>query len=424
MSSSQSFFRRFLTILGITVLAAVIVAGGGYLYLKTVGSASAAEKQDSKASDKKDDASDQGDDKKADDQEAESADEKDADKKDEGKDEKKETAIPVSVHEVQRGPVSSYVSATSNLVAENEVKVLAEAEGRVEQLHVEEGQWVEKGELLAALARDNEQIAFDKAEVKLANATAVFERARRLSEQGLTTQEDLDKATMDHRVAQQELAEASWNLEKTEIRAPFDGRVTKRNITLGQPVRIGDELFTVTDFDPLISRIFLPEKDIIGLEVGRSVRITLKAKDDVEFEGRIRQISPVVDTSTGTVKLTLEAIHPPAEVRPGGFVNIAIVRETRPDAILLPREAVVRELQSAHVFVVKDDNTAERRDITLGLEEGDHLEVTSGLESGEMVVVAGQGGLKNGKTIKIIPDSDTAQASSELSDKADDSARG
>ncbi len=420
MPASQSFFRRFLTILGITLLAVVVVAGSGYLYFKTVGSASAAETQTAQS----DDASDK-DDQATDDQDAESSDEKDGEGED-GEDEEKETAIPVSVHEIARGSVSSYINATSNLVAENEVQVLAETEGRVEELLIEEGQQVTKGQLLAALVRDDEQIAYEKAEVRLANAKSAFDRAQRLGKQGLVTQEDLDKATMEHRVAQQELAEAEWNLNKTEIRAPFDGRVTTRNITLGQHVRPGDELFTVTDFDPLISRIFLPEKDIIGLEEGRSVRITLKSDDSIEFDGRIRQISPVVDTSTGTVKLTLEAIQPPPGVRPGGFVKIAIVRETHPDAILLPREAVIRELQSAHVFVVREDQTAERRDVTLGMEEGDHLEVTSGLESGDVVVVAGQGGLKNGKTVKVISDSDSTQQASDLSenDEADDSANG
>jgi len=417
MPASKSFFRRFVTILGITLLAVFVVAGSGYLYFQTVGSTSAAETQTAQSDDASDD--------QTDDQDAESSDEKDGEGED-GEDEEKETAIPVSVHEIARGSISSYITATSNLVAENEVQVLAEAEGRVEELHVEEGQPVTKGQLLAALARDDEQIAYEKAEVRLANAKSAFDRAQRLGDEGLVTEEDLDKTTMEHRVAQQELAEAEWKLNKTEIRAPFDGRITARNITLGQHIRLGDELFTVTDFDPLISRIYLPEKDIMGLEEGRSVRITLKSDDSVEFDGRIRQISPVVDTSTGTVKLTLEAIQPPLGVRPGGFVTIAIVRETHSDAILLPREAVIRELQSAHVFVVKDDQTAERRDITLGMEEDDHLEVTSGLESGDVVVVAGQGGLKDGKTIKVIPDSDSTQQASDLSDsdESDDSANG
>lgn len=417
MPASQSFFRRFLTILGITLLAVIVVAGSGYLYFRTVGNASAAETQTAQ--------SDGSSDNEGQTPEDQDADGEDSDQ--DGEDEEKETPIPVSVHQIAHGSVSSYVTATSNLVALNEVKVLAEAEGRVEELHVEEGQLVSKGQLLAALARDDEMIAYEKAQVRLANAKSAFQRAQRLGDEGLVTQEDLDKSDMEHRVAQQELAEAVWRLKKTEIRAPFDGRITARDITLGQHIRLGDELFTVTDFDLLVARIFLPETDIMGLEVGRSVRITLKADTSVAFDGRIRQISPVVDIATGTVKLTLEAIQPPRAVRPGGFVEIAIVRETHDDALLLPREAVIRELQSAHVFVVTKDHTAERRDITLGMEEDDHLEVTSGLKSGEMVVIAGQGGLKDGKLIKVITDSDSTQQASDLSNEkaeADDSVNG
>jgi membrane fusion protein (multidrug efflux system) len=423
MQANKPLFRRLLTVLGITLLAVAIVAGGGYLYFKTVGNAAAAE---TKTADK-DKADDKADKDENDDPDAESsegeADGEDADK-DGDEEEEEETKVPVSVEEVARGSVSSYVTATSNLVAENEVQVLAEAEGRVEKLLVEEGESVRKGQLLASLVRDDAQIAYDKAEVRLANAQSVFERAERLGKEGLITEEELDRSKMEHRVAEQELAEAKWRLEKTEIRSPFDGRLTTRNTTLGQHVRPGDELFTVTDFDPLISRIFLPEKDIIGLAEGRSVRITLKADESIEFQGRIRQISPVVDTATGTVKLTIEAKQPPSAVRPGGFVNIAIVRETHENAILLPREAVIRELQSAHVFVIKDDDTAERRDITLGMEEEDLMEVISGLDSGERVVVAGQGGLKDGTAIKVIPDSTQQASDLSESEKADDSVSG
>src|SRR5205814_1661947 len=107
------------------------------------------------------------------------------------------------------------------------------------------------------------------------------------------------------------------------------------------------------------------------------VRITLKASDTTRFRGRIRQISPVVDTATGTVKLTVEATAPPPEVRPGAFVTIDIVRETHPQAVLLPREAVIRELQDAYVFVASA-GIAEKRTVSLGLEEGTRIEALSG----------------------------------------------
>ena len=170
---------------------------------------------------------------------------------------------------------------------------------------------------------------------------------------------------------------------------------------LGQHVRPGDELFQVTDFDPLVARIYLPERDVLGLEEGQDVQIRLDAAAEVHFAGRIRQISPVVDTSTGTVKVTVEATAPPKQVRPGSFVTVNIVRETHSDALLLPREAVLRELQKAHVYVAEDD-VAEKRAVTLGLEEGDLIEVLSGVAAGDRVIVTGQGGLKDGSAVKIL----------------------
>ncbi len=105
--------------------------------------------------------------------------------------------------------------------------------------------------------------------------------------------------------------------------------------------------------------------------------------------------------------MTVEAAQPPPAVRPGSFVSIHIVRETRPEAVLVPREAVLRELQKAHVFVAGSD-TARKREVVLGLEEGELVEAVTGLEAGERVIVAGQGGLKDGSPIKILDAEGTA----------------
>ncbi len=330
-----------------------------------------------------------------------------SDAKDKKTDEKGKTPVPVSVTPIVSGPVSSYITSTGNLVAEDEVKVLAEAEGRVAELMVEEGNHVARGQVLATLAREDAEILMRKAEMRAANAALAHGRAVKAVAEDLLSREDYDKLTMENSIAQQELAEARWRLEKTTIRAPFAGHITERNLKLGQHVRPGDTLFTVADFDPLISRIYLPEKDVYGLNEGREVRITLKANEATRFTGRIRQISPVVDTATGTVKLTVEAVKTPSGVRPGAFVTIDIVQETHARAVLLPRDAVIRELQDAYVFVARGE-VAEKRTISLGLEEGDHVEAISGVEPGDQVIVAGQGGLKDGSPIKIIP---TTQAS-------------
>ncbi len=313
---------------------------------------------------------------------------------------KAKAPVPVEVAEISSGTVSAYISATANLVADNDVKVLSEIEGRVSRLFVEEGDPVRQGQPLVTLVRDDQEILLKKAELREANAKLGYDRARDLVDKELISREEFDKLTIEYEIARQELAESQWNLEKTTIRAPISGRLTGRMTQVGQHVRPGDELFQVTDFEPLIARIFLPERDVLALTAGREVRIRLNADDGVRFGGAIRQVSPVVDTATGTVKVTIEARNPPPAVRPGSFVTIDIVRETRPGALLLPRESVLRELQKAHVFVAREEK-AEKRPVTLGLEEGPWIEALSGVAAGDRVIVAGQGGLKDGSPIKV-----------------------
>lgn len=320
-----------------------------------------------------------------------------------GKDGEKEKApVPVNVAAVSTAPISSYISATANIVAENEVKIVAEADGRVERLFVEEGDFVREGAALATLVRGDAQMLREKARVRASNARIAFNRAKELKGKDLISQGDYEKIVVEKDVAEAELAEAEWRLSKTTIRAPFTGRVTERVISVGQHVRPGESLFTLTDFDPLIARIFLPERDVLTLKEGREVRMTLRASNEVVFSGRIRQISPVVDTSTGTVKVTVEAVRPPDAVRPGAFVTVDIVRETKPNAVRVPREAVIRELRDAHIFIVEGDK-ARRRDLTLGLEEGEFIEALTGVKPGDKVIVAGQGALRDGALIKVLP---------------------
>jgi len=316
--------------------------------------------------------------------------------------EEEKAAIPVETMAVERTDLAAYISATANLVPENEVKVLAEREGRLARLLVQEGEPVRTGQVLAELAKGDAEIAAQKAQVRLTNAELNYDRTSKLVDEGLVSPQEHDKAVMELGVANQELAEAEWRLEKTQIRAPFTGRLTKRTAQVGQDVRVADELFTVAQFEPLVARIYLAEKDVLTLTEGRPVRIALKADESIEASGRIHQISPVVDPGTGTVKVTIRADRVPPQVRPGAFVRVDVVRERRPDAVVVPKDAVIRELQKTFVFVA-DGGLAAKREVTLGLEEGAVVQALSGVAEGERVIVAGQGALKDGASIKEPP---------------------
>jgi len=312
--------------------------------------------------------------------------------------EKEPATVAVAVVEV--GAISSYVAATANLVAEDEVKVVAEAEGKVTRLLVEEGDTVRKGQTLVQIDTADAALAVDKADIAVRNAQITRERTEKMAAERLISAQDLDKVRYEHAAAVQALAEARHRLRKTGVAAPFGGRITVRRVQPGQAVKVGDELFTLADFEPLIARIFLPEREVLDLRVGQPVRMALRAREETRFEGRIRQISPVVDTASGTVKVTIEAVQPPPTVRPGAFVTVDVVRETRAQALLVPRTAVVRELHEAYVFVT-DGKVARKRPVEVGLEEGLRLQITAGVKAGEQVVTSGHGALKDQAPITI-----------------------
>jgi RND family efflux transporter MFP subunit len=308
------------------------------------------------------------------------------------------------------GTISAFTAATANLVAEDEVKVVAEAEGKVVKLLVEEGDDVSRGQTLVQIDPGDAALAVQKAEIGLKNAELNLERSSHMDREKLISPQDLDKVRYERDVAAQALAEARHRLRKTTVVAPFSGRITVRTVNLGQTLKVGDELFTLADFDPLVARIFLPEREVLDLAPGQDVRIALRAREETRFAGRIRQISPVVDAASGTVKVTVEAVRPPAGVRPGAFVSVEVLRETRPGALLVPRQAIVRELQEAYVFVA-DGAVARRRAIETGLEERERIEVTKGLVAGEQVVTSGQGALKDQAAIAVAQPAGTRASS-------------
>jgi membrane fusion protein (multidrug efflux system) len=317
-------------------------------------------------------------------------------------DKKEKEPSPVAAQAVEVGSIASYTAATANLVAEDEVKVIAEAEGKVVRLLVEEGDGVAKGEALLQIDPADLSLAVAKAELAVRNAQINLDRSEQMAAEKLISPQDLDKIRYERDVAVQGLSEARHRLTKTTVRAPFAGRITLRKVQPGQTVKPGEELFTLADFDPLVARIFLPEREVLDLKPGQEVRLALRAREETRFAGRIMQISPVVDTASGTVKVTVEAVRPPPSVRPGAFVSVEVLRETRPSATLVPRTAVIRELQETYVFVA-DGKVARKRAVEVGLEEGSRLEVVKGLKAGEQVITSGQGGLKDLSPIAVAP---------------------
>lgn len=321
-----------------------------------------------------------------------------------------EQAVPVAVTRAETGPIASFYRATATLEAEKEAQILARVEGVVREILAEEGDRVEKGTPLLRI--DNEEYGFrlEQAEAETANLKSRFDRLAQMREQELATDEEFQAARADLAKAEADEGLARLNLSYTTVTAPFDGSVTQRLVDVGQNLKVGDAVFVMADFDPLLARVHVPSREFKKLRRDQQVELVLDSTGQ-RLAGRIKLVSPVIDPASGTIKLTVEVPEYPAGTRPGDFAQVEIVTERKEGVVLVPREAVVTDKSEQIVFTVAggDHPTAERRIVEVGFTDDRNAEILTGLSAGETVVIKGQRSLKHGTPLKILED-DSGQA--------------
>ena len=327
-----------------------------------------------------------------------------SDSKNKGKkknDKEEVVAAPVEIAEVRRGSITTFLETTAALEARNTAVLVASRQGPVRAIHAEEGQWVQKGAVLARLDDTEARLAVERAEVTSQIARRELERGQQLKERGFLSDKDLDDLELKARSAKVTLDEARYALSQTRIEASFAGRVTARMINLGETVTAGRECFRVEDFDPLLARIYFPERELPHVKVGQPALVTLDAMPNQTFQARVALVNPIVDRSNGTFKVTLEVRDPSRMLRPGNFARVRLRTGTYDQAVVLPRRAMISEDGENFVFVAHGDSV-QRVGVTVGAISGDTAQIVAGLVEGDSVVTVGQGGLKQGSRIKPV----------------------
>ncbi len=349
---------------------------------------------------------------------------------------------PVRTVAAERGSVDASVSATANLRALRNVTILSRSEGVVQNIAVEEGDFVRSGELLSQLDDRELRVDLELARQRLAQTRVQLESAQIVRQklqaqvaakkielkrnedalaEGLVSDTDvalvrnqLAELTHDERSQEAAVRENQFRVEELQaeiekvglqiahakVTAPFAGTIVKRSIDLGQSVRTSDGLFDLAAFSPLYADVFLSEAESRAVKPGQVASISLDISQTT-ITGRIVRVSPVVDGETGTVKVTAEIPSPPPQFRPGAFVRVNIRTDTVLDAVLIPKSAVIERDGETFVFVT-DKNVARKKVVQLGYEDGANIEVRAGVGQGEMVVVAGQGSLEEGEKTSTV----------------------
>jgi membrane fusion protein (multidrug efflux system) len=308
--------------------------------------------------------------------------------------------VPVAVKPAVVGTIASYYTATATLAAEKEAEVLARVAGVVESLGCEEGDVVHEGDELLRIDNAEYLYKVEQAQAAREQLESRYNRSKKMVDQNLVSAEEFEGIQNDLESARAEEGLARLNLSYTRVKAPFTGRVVTRHVDVGQTVSNGTPLFVLSDFNPLLARIHVPSKEFNKLKVDQPVDLVLESNGK-HLSGRIKLISPVIDPSSGTIKVTVEIHDYPADTRPGDFAQVSIVTERRMDSTLVPKVAVVTD-RGEQVVYVAADSTAERRVVEVGFQDDDNAEIISGVEPGQPVIVKGQRSLKHGQRIKIL----------------------
>lgn len=309
------------------------------------------------------------------------------------------SSIAVEVQVLQPQLLQSKINTTGTLLANEEVELRPEISGRVTGVHFQEGSRVQRGTLLLKI-NDSElraQLARKESEEKLASSDE--HRKRSLFEAKAISQEEYDKSINALRIVQADMEVTKSLIDKTEIRAPFDGVIGLRYVSEGGYVSPSLLAATMQDTDPMKVEFSVPEKYAHRLKDGLEIAVHI-GEESEEYKGTIYAIESKIDPGTRTMKARARIPNPDGRLIPGSFARVDITLEEIQGAIVIPTSALIPELNGAKVYVC-ENGAAKSVPVETGLRTERDIQITSGLSANDTLIVTGLLQLSDGKKIQI-----------------------
>jgi len=307
--------------------------------------------------------------------------------------------IPVQVVMPQKGDIESYLIYSSNVDVEQIADIHPMASGIVTKILKDEGQTVRKGETLARLDDREASINEAKAENNYSKLKVEFERQKQMYEKKLISKEEFETFQYNLEAAKLDWKQSELMLSYTKIQSPFNGVVANRYIKVGNRINTTDLAFKVIQNSDKIAVVYVPQEEKESIRKGQKVIVN---SDYHTIDAEVIRFSPAIDPSTGTFKVTIGMKDPQDHFLVGQFVNVRIVKDVHENTILLNKETLIFDADKIFVFVIDEQNLAQKKEIIPGFESGNEIEVLQGITIDDKVVTAGKNSLKNQSKVKIV----------------------
>lgn len=299
-------------------------------------------------------------------------------------------------------PLESTVDAVGTILADASAMLRTEVPGQVVERHFEDGQSVAKGDPLFSIEATVLEAEANEARANVDQSDAAYKRAQELVKNQLVSATEFDTARANYNVSVARLHSAESRLSKTVIRAPFDGFVGLRRINVGDYATIGQELVNVVRLNPLRVDFSVPETLLSRIQPGQKIAVTVGAFRGEVFHGEVTAIDPQIDVTGHSMAIRARLPNDGLTLRPGLFAQVAVSLAVNPNAIMVPEQAIWPIGNNKIIYVIKE-GIANQRVVQLGDRKPGWVEVLSGLDAGEEIVVVGQMKLFPGAAVRTIP---------------------
>lgn len=279
------------------------------------------------------------------------------------------------------------ITVTGSLLAFDEVELKNEVAGRVVKLNLPEGKFVKKGTLLVKLYDDDLQAALKKLQSQLAIQEQIYNRQTKLIKVNGISQNDYEQTLLQVNTIKANIAEQKAVIRKMEVRAPFDGIIGLRNISVGAVINSSTSLATIRTSNKLKLDFFVPEKYSSEIANGMKVNFTMY-NNEKQYNATVIATERGIDNATRNMKVRAVINSSSKELIPGAFANVELKLGNNPQALMIPTQAIIPQEDDKSV-IIAHKGKAHFVNIKTGVRKASLVEVTEGLEPGDTVITSG-----------------------------------